>query len=95
MKSKIVAIAFVLSALACSTKKPVADKKEEAPAVSTEIAEGKSMFENNCARCHKLFSPTAFTREQWEPILVKMQRKAKLDDAQMAQIRTYIFSQAR
>jgi len=58
-----------------------------------EIAQGKSLYENNCAKCHKLFAPTDYTYEKWKPILIRMQKKARMDDAQMVAITNYINSE--
>jgi cytochrome c5 len=102
MKSKfVIAGMFALLILSCSPKvsQPTAQaapqKTAEQIAHEGAVAEGKGMYENNCAKCHKLYSTTAFTQEEWRPILVRMQRKAHLDDAQMAQITTYINSEAK
>jgi len=59
---------------------------------AVRIAEGKGLFEQNCGKCHKLFSPTAFTQTEWEPILKRMQPKARLDDQQMDLVREYVYS---
>ena len=59
------------------------------------ITEGKTAYENNCAKCHRLFAATEYTKEEWAPILVSMQKKARLDDAQMAPINNYIYSIAK
>jgi mono/diheme cytochrome c family protein len=97
MKIKFIipVVAGILIA-SCSPKvsQPVAEKPAVDTAHEKAVAEGKSMYENNCARCHKLFTPTDRTEEQWAPILVRMQKKAKLDDQQMAMISTYINSEA-
>lgn len=102
MKLRILTLTAVTLLLAsCGTKKaaPVAPV---APAVSetvktTELtpalAEGKNLYENSCARCHKLYDPKKFSQEDWKPILVRMQKKAKLDDTQIASISNYITSQ--
>lgn len=72
----------------------VASKKEAKTVVMTQaLAEGKESYENNCAKCHRLFEATEYSKENWAPILVKMQMKAKLDDAQMASISNYIYAQ--
>lgn len=55
--------------------------------------DGKGLYENNCGKCHGLYNPKDFSAEQWQPILVKMQNYAHLDDAQMAGISDYINSQ--
>jgi len=58
------------------------------------VAQGKSMYENNCARCHKLFATTDYRQTEWAPILTRMQPKAHLEDNEMALISEYINSEA-
>jgi cytochrome c5 len=95
--------AIILLLNSCSPKivamqpsDPVVPQMPSPPkAVNTErLAEGKSMYENNCAKCHKLFSPLDHTQTEWVPILNRMQKKAHLDDAQMALISEYVNSLA-
>lgn len=107
MKLKIIVIAFVaLLIYSCAAKSSVTiveTKKEELskePVVETKyvvmteaLAEGKTLFENNCAKCHSLYNPKDFSSEQWQPILIRMQKEAGLDDAQMGSISNYINSQ--
>ena len=57
------------------------------------LAEGKDLYENNCAKCHDLFKPQDYSKENWAPILVSMQEKAHLSDIQMASISNYIYAQ--
>ncbi|MHC0440929.1 cytochrome c [Flavobacterium sp. 3-210] len=102
MKSKILILAAIaLFAASCGTKKvpatppvaPAVTETAKAKELTPELAAGKSLYENSCARCHKLYEPTKFTKEEWQPILVRMQKKAKLDDTNMASITNYIHSQ--
>ena len=104
MKSKILILAAVTVLLvSCGTQKSagVATTEPTAPVTETikavaltpELAEGKNLYENSCARCHKLYDANKFTQEEWKPILTRMQKKAKLDDTQMASISHYITSQ--
>ena len=105
MKYKFFTLAAVIVFMvSCGTQKntPVATAQPaetvkaetvKAEALTPELAEGQSLYSNNCAKCHKLFEPKKFTQEEWHPILVKMQKKAKLDDVQMASITNYIHSQ--
>lgn len=90
MKAKIMALAVVGVLLySCSPKTapaPTEVKKELSPA----LAEGKSLYENNCAKCHKLHNPSNYTAEQWSPILERMKKKAKIDDATTAKIYAYV-----
>ncbi|MBS1534508.1 MAG: cytochrome c [Bacteroidetes bacterium] len=73
-----------------AVKPPKDSKGNVAP---TDLNAGKISYKNNCAKCHDLFSPKEFTREQWAPILVSMQKKAHLSDAEMAPITAYIYAQ--
>ncbi|OXA76616.1 Dihaem cytochrome c [Flavobacterium aquidurense] len=104
MKAKILTLAAItLLAVSCGTKKtastpatpatPAVTETAKAVELTPELAAGKSMYENNCAKCHKLYEPKKFTQEEWAPILVRMQKKAHLDDTQMASITSYIHSQ--
>jgi len=70
--------------------KPVATKLTM---LTRELYESKNLYENSCNKCHKLYSPNEFSKEEWPKILHKMQRKAKLDDPQIAGIQDYINSQ--
>jgi cytochrome c5 len=100
MKFKIFTLAATtLFMVSCGTQKntPVAAAQPteiaKTMALTPELVEGQSLYSNNCAKCHKLFEPKKFTQEEWHPILIKMQKKAKLDDGQMASITNYIHSQ--
>jgi cytochrome c5 len=95
MKLRIIAVAiFGIFIYSCSPK-VVAPVTTEVIKVelTPELAAGKMLYDNNCAKCHKLYSPTKFSEQDWKPILVRMQKKARLDDAQMAGISSYIYSQ--
>ncbi|RUT72030.1 cytochrome c [Flavobacterium cupreum] len=105
MKSKIITLATAaLFVVSCGTQKaapvaaaepaaPTATETAKAVTLTPELAEGQNLYENNCAKCHKLFEPKKFTREEWTPILVRMGKKAHLDAAQMTSITNYINSQ--
>lgn len=96
MKTKILGLLVMgVMVYSCASKPVVgATPKEEVKVVilTAELAEGKNLFENNCAQCHKLFEPTDFSKEQWKPIVSRMQRKANLDEAQGARIYDYLTS---
>jgi cytochrome c5 len=104
MKSKFLILAAVtLLLVSCGTQKsaPVAATPPATPAAETakavaltpELAEGQNLYSNNCAKCHKLYDPKKFKQEEWAPILVRMGKKAHLDETQMASITNYINSQ--
>ncbi len=54
------------------------------------LAEGKSMYEANCAKCHDLYNPKSFSAEEWTPIVMRMQKKAKISDEQREKIYAYL-----
>jgi mono/diheme cytochrome c family protein len=59
-------------------------------AVSNVLSEGKSMYEVNCAKCHKLYDKNSFTPEEWTPIVMRMQKKARITDEQREKIYEYL-----
>ena len=71
MKIKLLAIASVLALItACSPK--VSQPEEPITVDETltpELAEGKNLYNNNCAGCHKLYNPKDFklpsTADDW------------------------------
>jgi nitrate/TMAO reductase-like tetraheme cytochrome c subunit len=69
--------------------KPAASK---VTMLTKELYESKNLYENSCSKCHRLYSPSEFSKEEWPRILHRMQRKAKLDDPQIAGIQNYINS---
>ncbi len=98
MKTKFYLLAItVLFLVSCSTKKAaLAINSTQTPkemVLTAELMAGKTLYENRCVKCHQLYSPKEFTQEDWKPILIKMQKKAHLDDTQIASISNYISSQ--
>ena len=92
MRYKVLALAFVAVLLyACSSKSniPTAEVPKE-KVLSPELAEGKSLYENSCGRCHQLYNAKDYSAEQWKPLVQSMQKKARLDDAQGLKIYNYL-----
>ena len=58
--------------------------------MASELVEGKSLYENNCAQCHNLYDAKDFSAEMWKPIVLRMQKKAHLDDMQGQKIYNYL-----
>lgn len=103
MKTKILAVAlFSIVLYSCGGSKPVPppiNTRYSVPTVeakqadsASDLAEGKSLYENNCAKCHDLYKPTDFNAEQWKPILLDMQKKAEISDEQRDKIYSYLIA---
>lgn len=90
---KIIAVAsFTAVLLTSCTPKVSTAASATGPAVSTaeQIAQGKTIFENSCGRCHKLPDPTAHSSVQWVGIMNTMAPKAKLNDEQHQWVYDYV-----
>ena len=103
MKLKLVAVAVLATIVyACAPKQSTVAKAPEPPkppaepmatVMTEELIAGQRSYENNCAKCHRLFAPKEFSKDQWGPILISMQKKAHLSDAEMVPITNYIYTQ--
>lgn len=93
LKLKMLAVAIAGTLIySCSPKiiTPAVEVKKE---LTPELAEGKGLYENNCAKCHKLFEPTRHTKEDWIPVVDRMAKKAKITEAQKVLVYNYIVSE--
>ncbi len=92
MKLKIIAVALLGMLLySCASKTALTSAPVVNNVALTAVqTEGKALFENNCAKCHKLYDTKAFSADKWIPILARMQKKAKLQDADREKIYAYI-----
>lgn len=94
MKNIFFAAAFASVLLTSCTPKstPVAEAPKSATSTAEQIAQGKTIFENSCKRCHGLPDPTAYTSVQWVGIMNSMAPKAKLTDEQHQWVYDYVVS---
>jgi mono/diheme cytochrome c family protein len=67
-------------------------KNADPAADTTAINNGYAVFAEKCQKCHKLKDPAKFTAEDWNKILPKMSKKAKLTDEQTALVHTYVMA---
>lgn len=59
---------------------------------SEHLAQGKTIFENSCTKCHKLPEPTKHDNQGWIKTLSRMAPKAKLNDDQHQMVYDYLIS---
>ncbi len=54
------------------------------------LASGRTLYVTKCARCHRLYEPGAYTRQEWEYWMKKMRRKAWLNEPSYNQLLRYL-----
>lgn len=101
----LAALAVIIYSCASKSSVPTTEVKKEEPAATTvtgaptatgpivmtpELAEGKDLFDNNCAKCHRLYKPDEFSAEEWKPIVTRMAKKSHLDATQELKIYNYL-----
>jgi mono/diheme cytochrome c family protein len=69
--------------------------KTEAHYSDAQVAEGKTIFTDNCGRCHKLINPADKSVDKWNSVLPTMIHKAKLSDEQGELVRAYVMANVR
>jgi len=60
-----------------------------------KLQEGRALYTNKCASCHNLHLPAGYTTSEWEHIITKMQKRAKIDDKQKELISQYLQTDAK
>lgn len=102
----VAVLAVIIYSCASKSSAPTAEVKKEEPAqvaaettpavasgptmMTAELLEGKSLYENNCAGCHRLYKSNEFTAEEWKPIVRRMAKKSDLNEIQELKIYNYI-----
>lgn len=77
-------------AISCTPKSVPAAEGQTANA--EKLAEGKTIFENSCGKCHELPDPTSRNATEWVGIINAMAPKAKLTDEQHQLVYDYVVS---
>lgn len=82
----------VVAILASCTPKTAEVVETETPIVypTSEIAQGKGLYDSKCSTCHKLKTVDKYSTEEWSTILPRMAEKAKLPDNETALIQEFI-----
>lgn len=63
---------------------------EEVVELPTTILEGKKLYENSCANCHKLFPANKHDKSGWTKTLERMAPKAKITEEQKNLVYNYL-----
>ena len=54
-----------------------------------EVTQAEKLSVTKCARCHKLYTPLAYSNGEWQRWVIKMRRKARLNPDQEALLIRY------
>lgn len=83
-------IAFSAFMVSCGPKSTaVTGPKYKA---SEQLAQGKTIFENSCNKCHGLPNPEKHDDQRWIKTLSRMAPRAKLNDDQHQMVYDYLIS---
>ena len=66
------------------------EQTEEVVELPTTILEGKKLYENSCANCHKLFPANKHDKSGWTKTLERMAPKAKITEEQKNLVYNYL-----
>jgi len=53
----------------------------------------EQLYKDKCGGCHALYEKEKYSNDEWESVLVRMEKKAHLDESQSKLIRQYLISQ--
>ncbi len=59
-------------------------------ATLADLEAGRTIFINNCGRCHNLYSPDSYAPSNWKTIIPAMAPRAGLSSTQASQVTKYV-----
>ena len=65
------------------------------PEKTDTLKQGQYLYENKCGSCHFLYKPAKHTEEEWDKLMVKMAKKAKLSDSDKEIVKKYLFANCK
>jgi hypothetical protein len=61
-----------------------------ATATLGDLEGGRTIFVNNCAKCHSYYSPDSYSASNWKTIIPNMASRAGLSSAQTILVTKYV-----
>jgi mono/diheme cytochrome c family protein len=95
----LIVFLFSLSLLADSCTKSNTDTSSlytptaadvTAKASLVDLQQGRSLYINNCGRCHGLYSPDSYTSTQWTGIIKNMAGNTALSASEILLVSKYV-----
>ncbi len=85
MRTPLLAAALAAAALACAG----------APAAEAGGGGPERLYRSKCSACHRAYPPSSRDRASWAEVLAKMAPRAKLSDAERAELSGYLQANAK
>lgn len=99
MKKGIFFVMVTMSAMVISCKKTTEDTSNlyiptpsdvTSAATFDELNQGRSLYIDNCGKCHGLYDPDSFNSSQWKSIMNQMGPKTRLTTAEISLVSKYV-----
>lgn len=55
-----------------------------------ELIQGRSLYIDNCGKCHGLYSPESFSSSQWKSVMSQMAPKTRMSAAEVSKVSKYV-----
>jgi len=65
---------------------------QPSPAKRAQLEEGRTIYTTKCAKCHSPEPVRRYSAARWDAILEEMIDETKLDSAESAAVRAYVFA---
>ncbi len=100
--SSVVVFLTITFTLSCASKTtPTSTPSTDVSVVSkpviseAAILAGHQLFDQNCSKCHRLFSPTEFNGKRWVRIIDEMAPRARLNAEDKSKVLAFVLSNAK
>ncbi len=61
-----------------------------ATATIDELTQGRSLYIDNCEKCHGLYTPESFSSSQWKSVMLQMAPKTRMSAAEVSLVSKYV-----
>lgn len=95
---QIYVVGIVIVALSSCVASLYVPTEIDAKVFNTTLAAlktGRELYINKCSGCHNLYLPASYRKQEWQQLMDKMQKPAKIDNSQKELIMKYIETKAK
>lgn len=100
LKLMILVAGLLVLAISCSKTLYVAYTPTEIDVQNSgasleNLTKGQTIYSTSCTKCHSIDPPEKYTKAEWDKILPRMSKKAKLTASDSEILGVYIFARAK